>query len=677
MGLPTFAMQSPHSVEKPLPPADVLEAEALSNGSAPGTPGGPNRRRFPIAPLAIGAVVVLLALGLFFRSRQAAQNVEGGPGAAAEVRLRTVRTLRASTGTLVERLTVTGQLRANQTVNLGAEASGVVERVLVNEGQRVSRGQLLVTIDDDDLEQAVESAQANLRAAEVRLQQQRVGLPARVAQVNNAIDQAQSGVSSAEAQLASARARLRQAELNEPAQITATRSQVDSAQAVVESAQARVRQARDTARQTQQQIAAGIDAAEAALAQSRAQLQQVRSGARDQEVARAQAQVNLAEAQLRDAKTDLERQRTLYNGGAAPRANVDSAQTQVEVAQANVEAARQQLSLVREGARTEEVAQAEQVVAQREAALAQAQAERGRVLVAQSQVTDSLAGLTQAQEGLRTAQANLARIPITRQETRTAAEAVRVAEAGLETARSQLRQARANRAQIPAAQADIPAAEAAVQQARVGLQQAQVNLSEARVYAPISGVVTSKLTDAGQSVGPGTTLMTIVALDSVYFEAQVPESQIGELEVGQPANVTATAVSPRPISGYVSDVIPVADARLRQFRVRVTLENQRGLTPGAFARGVIQTNVVSGGLIVPEEVVRTDEGQRFVYLVESQGENAVIEQRRVRVGPSAGGRVQILGGLEPGDLIATGNATYRDGEKVRLSQERAATRPAE
>ena len=671
---PLLPMQS-----SPQTPDDLREAGDIpiepTNGANDSELAGPYnvdnepKKKRNIAIPAILGVVALLGLGLFLRSRgQSAPPPD--PAAAAEARLTTVRVQPVTTGTIVSTLPLTGQLRSNQDVNINSKIAGQVERVYVDEGQRVTRGQLLISLGLSDLRQQVQSARANLESAQVRLEQARVGLPARVAQINNAVREAQTQVNSAEA-------RLRQAELSAPTRTTNARSQVESARAAVGSNQARVKQARETLRQVQGQVNAGVESAQAALRQARAQLDQVRSGSRDQQVAQAQAQVgqaeaqvNLAQAQVYDAQTNLTRQQTLYQGGATARANVDAAQTALEVARANlqaakasVESARQQLSLVREGSRTEEVRQAEQIVAQREAALNQARADLSRIPATQAQISDALGGLAQSQEALRQANSNLSTIP-------SAQEDVVQARQALNQARAQLQTAQANRAQIPVARADVPAAQAAVDAARSQLEQAQLNLGYAQIKSPVSGVVNTKSIDVGEIVSPGAALLNIVSVNDVIFEAQVPASQLGQIEVGQPAKITVAARNNQTFTGYVTEIIPVADPRLRQFRVRISLENAQGLTPGAFAQGVLQTQVSRNTLTVPTEEVRTGDGDPYVFVAVPDGDKATVKKRTVKIGAQAQGKTQILSGLSQGDMVIEGTGMYDDGQTVKLAKAR-------
>jgi RND family efflux transporter MFP subunit len=663
-------------------------------------------------------IAALVGGGLFYRSRQGEKAAEPPKTEAKAPQIRVVKTVPVRLGTLTQTLAVTGTLKSNQTIALGPKIIGRVERVLVREGSRIRRGQLLVQLDDSDLRAQVAQAQANLQSAQVRLAQQQTGLPARIQQVSTSIEQAQAAldtararyqqallneplrvrnvetaISQAQAAYEQAQSRLRQAQLNEPARVTAAQTQVANAKEVVRTAQARLEQARTTAKQTEETVTADIRRATANLEASRAALAEVQRGAREQQIAQAQAQVNLAQAQLNNAQTELNRARILFEGGAAPRQTVDQAQTAFEVAQANLQAAQQNLSLVREGATTEQVRQAQEAVRQAEAGLATAQAGQARVPVAQGEITTALAALQQAQENQRAAEANLAQIGITREETRAAGQAVEQAQAALQSAieqrrqipitrqetrvareavdqaRSALEQAIANRSQVPLARQDVQAAQAAVAASRAQLQQAQLNLANARIVSPINGVVSTKVADVGQTVSPSQTILNLVALDEVYFEASVSETDLKQLRVGQSARVTVPAVSNEPLFASVSDIIPAADVRSRQFRVRISIpRSPRELPTGAFARGVVTTQIVNNALILPADTIRRDNGADSVLVaVPSSGDTARVKKFNVKTGITVGDDTQILGGVTRGDLVLEANAPAEDGNTVKVA----------
>jgi RND family efflux transporter MFP subunit len=665
--------------------------------------------------IALGVLGAFLLFGAFLKMRAGRQATTPK---TAEAPMPTVRVVPVATSNMTSTLFVTGTLRSNQDINLSSKISGRVAQVYVKEGDRIRRGQLLLSLETDDLRAQVANARALLKAAQVRRLQASTGLPGRVQQVLSAIEQAQANYNSAQARYRqavlqepanvqqvlnaidqaqanyeSARAHLRQAQLNEPVQRQQAEGQVTTAEETVRTAQARLQQARTTAQQTEQQVNAQIAAAQALVSQRQAALAEVKRGSRAQQIAQTEAQVKVAQANANNAQNELKRQQILFDGGAAPKASLETAQTNFDVAKAQLEQTKQNLSLVQEGATTEEIRQAEEGVQQAEAQRAQAQAARGQITVSQSEVTAAVAAVTQAQAGLRTAQANLGQIPISHQETRVAEQTVaqtraalqsaqanssqipvtrqatRIAKQEVDVARANLSQARANHSQIPVARQDVLAAQAGVEGAEAQLQQQLINLRNAQIYSPVNGVVNTKVTDVGEAVSPATTLLNLVALDSVYFEAQVGENSVALLQPNQPVTVNVPSVSTRPLPGHVTDIIPVADPKSRQFRVRITLPDpDKKLTPGAFARANVTTKAVYNTLNVPSDAI-SHAGEKPVVFVAVPGEkNAEVDRRIVKTGIEANGKTQIIGGVELGDQIIVGNTDLSDGDKVRIAK---------
>ncbi|MGA7710890.1 MAG: HlyD family efflux transporter periplasmic adaptor subunit [Rhizomicrobium sp.] len=71
------------------------------------------------------------------------------------------------------------------------------------------------------------------------------------------------------------------------------------------------------------------------------------------------------------------------------------------------------------------------------------------------------------------------------------------------------------------------------------LRQASIVLAHMRLYAPVGGVVAQRSVQLGQQIAPGTPLMAVVPLDSVWIDANFKEAQLRNMRVGQPVTVTA------------------------------------------------------------------------------------------------------------------------------------------
>ena len=159
--------------------------------------------------------------------------------------------------------------------------------------------------------------------------------------------------------------------------------------------------------------------------------------------------------------------------------------------------------------------------------------------------------------------------------------------------------------------------------------------------------------------------MTLVGLESVYFEAQVPETEATSLAPKLPVAVTVDALPGRTLTGVVSKIIPVVTTSSRDFRVRVSLgQSEQGLlSPGAFARGQIHVGRRENTLLVPKDALQTALGESYLFLVkEGRAKRSPVE-----VGWSEVERVEILEGAEEGDqVVVVGGSTLRDGDRVRI-----------
>ncbi|MCX6360515.1 MAG: efflux RND transporter periplasmic adaptor subunit [Armatimonadetes bacterium] len=434
---------------------------------------------------------------------------------------------------------------------------------------------------------------------------------------------------------------VREGDAVEPGQVVAQldlsdfQSQVRSAEAAVAAAGARVSHAEAAHRQTVSSTGSavkaaeaaygqqttntkvGIDTAEAGLAAARAVLSQVREGARKQDIRRSETQVSIARANLKKAQADLRRFRTLADDGALSEAALEQYQTAEQVAREQLAGAEETLSLVKEGARSQEVVQAEQA-------------------------------LRQAEERLRQARAG------------SAMDEVRKAD--VETARAAL-------AQNDVRRADVLAARAALQQAMGGLQIARKALSDASIRCPIAGQVSVRTGNPGQVVSPGTQILRVVALNTVFFEPTVTERELRQVRVGQPVQVDVNAFPGRRFTGTVTRIYPSASEGSRAFSVRVSLANPEGLLrPRMFAQGRIEAERHGGAVMVPEgAVVGADEaGKARVFVAEG----GIARAKRVTVGLSSddGRLVQVTGVKAGARVVVAGQQGLTDGSQVTAAE---------
>ena len=171
--------------------------------------------------------------------------------------------------------------------------------------------------------------------------------------------------------------------------------------------------------------------------------------------------------------------------------------------------------------------------------------------------------------------------------------------------------------------------------------------------SPVSGTVLQKNVFAGQYVQEGAELYLLADLSQVWLQAQVYESDLASLRVGQPATATVNAYPGQSFVGRIAFIEPVLDPQTRTARARIVLANPRGeLKPGMFADARLQIPL-GRRLSVPRTALIDTGARKVVYVETAPGTFAA---RDVRVGSSARDRVEILGGLSEGEkVVSTAN----------------------
>ena len=183
--------------------------------------------------------------------------------------------------------------------------------------------------------------------------------------------------------------------------------------------------------------------------------------------------------------------------------------------------------------------------------------------------------------------------------------------------------------------------------------------------APHSGVIDNLNIREGFYVKPGTTLMSVGALDDVWVEAEVFERQAALVQVGQPVTMTLDYAPGRNWRGQVDYIYPSLDEKNRTLRVRLRFANDdRTLKPNMFAQVVIEVARQDDVLVVPREaLIRTGEQDRVVLAL---GEGR-FKSVAVAPGRMDEDSIEILQGLEQGDTVVVSAQFLLDSESSRSS----------
>ncbi len=183
--------------------------------------------------------------------------------------------------------------------------------------------------------------------------------------------------------------------------------------------------------------------------------------------------------------------------------------------------------------------------------------------------------------------------------------------------------------------------------------------------APQSGVVDNLNIREGFFVKPGTTLMSIGALDDVWVEAEVFARQAALVEVGLPVIMTLNYLPGKEWRGTVDYVYPSLDEKTRTLRIRLRFNNDAGiLKPNMFAQVLIETSQGKDALMIPREAVIRTGSQDRVVLALGDGR---FKSVAVRLGQLDEQYSQILEGLDEGDMIVVSAQFLLDSESSKSS----------
>jgi HlyD family secretion protein len=203
--------------------------------------------------------------------------------------------------------------------------------------------------------------------------------------------------------------------------------------------------------------------------------------------------------------------------------------------------------------------------------------------------------------------------------------------------------------------------EARVKVAEAQLAEAQARLGRSELRAPEDGLVLTRTAEVGQNATPGGEPLFRLARDGeIEMRGQIAEQDLAALATGQNANVFVTGIQ-KPFTGKVRLLGSVIDPATRLGEIRIALQPDPALRPGAFARGQVVVSRAERP-VLPQTAVLSDDEGTYVYIVNAKSE---VERRNVTVGNTVVQGLVISSGLNGKErVITTAGGFLRPGQKV-------------
>ncbi len=588
-----------------------------------------------IVKKAIGpAIAVLVVVGLWYWFFGRKKQDAGPPVATATVERRD----------LVVSVIAVGAIEPLTTVDVKANVAGEIIEMAVDRGDAVLKGDLIARIDPTETKTQFEQAQANVQSANARVAE-------RAADQTRQSRSTSAQVSAASSSIRSADARVRQAESSLSYQRRVTETEIRQAEEALETARSRVRQAEARANAQPGITSSTISRAEAALRASKQSLSKLTAATHPQERAAVKAQLAAAKIALDTEEKKLQRVERLLQRGGASQQELDTAQSLVADARDRYESA-QAASDTLQQKQAAELQEAQAQVDQAEASLETARAGAVDVEVAREELATARASLREAEAALVRAQAGKAQDAVKEDE-------LKAARAAAGEARAQMTVARANTLSAVAAAHQVTQARADTLSSKAQLDNARKNLGYTTVVAPRDGLVIDRYVEEGtvissgrSAVATGPSIITIADVSRMFVLAEVDEADIGQVKVGQSAEVQVETLPDKIFAGKVVQMYPrgTVENDVVTFMVRVEILDPNPLLKPAMTAEV---NIICARkeqvLAAPTEAIFRIEGQSVAELY--KGEKAPPEQVPVVTGLADFEWTEIVSGLKEGDQL--------------------------
>ncbi|SHF44217.1 RND family efflux transporter, MFP subunit [Mariniphaga anaerophila] len=202
--------------------------------------------------------------------------------------------------------------------------------------------------------------------------------------------------------------------------------------------------------------------------------------------------------------------------------------------------------------------------------------------------------------------------------------------------------------------------------AQYNYENAQIQMAKMSVSAPFSGVIVElPYYTNGVRIASGAQMATIMSYSQMYMSINLPEKNIGELQLGQEVLVTNYTLPEDTLRGKVTEMSPAISTETRTFSGRIDINNSDlKLRPGMFVKADVITARKDSTIVIPKDVILSGNRGKYVFIV---GRNSAADDRRITTGLENQDFVEVIEGLSVNDrLIIKGFETLRDDSKVRI-----------
>ncbi|MEE8350122.1 MAG: efflux RND transporter periplasmic adaptor subunit [Acidobacteriota bacterium] len=210
----------------------------------------------------------------------------------------------------------------------------------------------------------------------------------------------------------------------------------------------------------------------------------------------------------------------------------------------------------------------------------------------------------------------------------------------------------------------IDTAEQQYQAAQARLRAATIQMEYTRITASLDGVVTHRMVEVGDRVNSNQEVFSIEEFPPLWARIFVPEKDLPELRVGQPASLSVETFPEERFPARIKMINPTIDAASGTVKVTLEIERTNRLRPGLFGTVYIATETRPDAVVIPKKAILRERNESKVFVITAAGQ---VEKRDVTLGFSDIDRIEIVEGVREGEAVVTvGHEGLADGYAVNV-----------
>ena len=210
-----------------------------------------------------------------------------------------------------------------------------------------------------------------------------------------------------------------------------------------------------------------------------------------------------------------------------------------------------------------------------------------------------------------------------------------------------------------------------LEQMRLRFERAKIQLENTIVRSTVSGVVTGRNAQAGRRVATNRALFSIMNLDELFANVNIPGQHMLSIEEGLPAVIDSDLIEGVRYDAFVKLVSPIVDPESGTFKAKVAVSKLNGMPiyPGMFVNVRVIVDTSDDAVLIPKEAIVHEGDLKYIFKVQ----NGKAKKTLLQEGYSNVGFVQATSDIVKGDLvIVMGHSALKDGANVKIVKEAVA-----